>query len=178
MEKEELSSISFQPWRQPNSCSLFIYFHISLVTQAAARCLTPACSSRAHAALPTLPCPGTMLRVRGRAAEVLNGAGLSKGLKTRTSSRAGLCRRCLVGQGTGHVSSEPTCTPTPTKAFQVDPKQTDQLDLLKPSGFPRAYFAMRAQMRCNFSSLFVSGCIQSPAVYREASSFLGKHSTH
>lgn len=67
-----------------------------------------------------------------------------------------------VPRRAGHISPEPTCTPTPTKAFQVDPKQTDQLDLLKPSGFPRAYFAMRAQMRCNFSSLFVSGCILIP----------------
>lgn len=36
------SSISFQPWLLPNSCSLFIYFNISLVAQAAAHSLTPA----------------------------------------------------------------------------------------------------------------------------------------
>lgn len=35
------SSISFQPWLLPNSCSLFIYFHISLVTQAAAHRFNP-----------------------------------------------------------------------------------------------------------------------------------------
>lgn len=50
-EKEALSSISFQPWLLSNSCSLFIYFHISLVTQAAAHRLTLPAPSATHATL-------------------------------------------------------------------------------------------------------------------------------
>lgn len=50
-EKEALSSISFQPWLLSNSCSLFIYFNISLVTQAAAHRLTLPAPSATHATL-------------------------------------------------------------------------------------------------------------------------------
>lgn len=73
-EKEALSSISFQPWLLPNSCSLFIYFNISLVTQAAAHSLTPACNS-SRLCHPTLPCParccGTAAWSRVRTPRVL-----------------------------------------------------------------------------------------------------------
>lgn len=66
MEKEALSSISFQPWLLPNSCSLFIYFNISLVTQAAAHSLTPVCTSSCPCH-PTFPCPARCRRTAARA---------------------------------------------------------------------------------------------------------------
>lgn len=95
------SSISFQPWLLPNSCSLFIYFHISLVTQAAAHSFNP-CTAwatlpgavTAQAGPPKLsPQPGhspsSAVLLGAASAPIPDSAGAGKSICTPRAGSAG-----------------------------------------------------------------------------------------
>lgn len=173
-EKEALSSISFQPWLLPNSCSLFIYFNISLVTQAAAHSLTPAGTS-GRPCHPTLPCPAGCCRtaawgrVRTPRVSPKPGSHQSQGLTRRGRSHGhlhGSAEGALSGKGWGTTDASSRLAQSQASQPDLKPAEPGKA-IWVPTGF-----ALLGRPRCAVI-LAVYLCLDA-AISGKASSFPGQ----